>query len=383
MRLELLGCTVLCQSQLGVEDGTIPDSSFTSSSSLQSAGFQADRVRPGCIGFLIMDHSHLLSVDREDNWIQVDFGEPTRISGLILESWTLESYGCTYGFYLKHRTSNDSTGWISIRNNYGNEAFLPTEGVPVFYCREERTTSFFSQSVLTQFIRMYIAHIDLISSQTCAWMKFDFLGCRRHLQTARTCQTLHAEGYLLDDTYEIDMDGLNQGQLPFQVFCNMSTGTTIIHHDGEDSFKIGEPQSRAITYNIDVQQVISVIENSLSCQQIVRVVCPTTNLTASPSPLTSQPFKWGARNGEIMPNWGVPTGKTGCDCGLTDECNADHQKCNCGYARNRSHWDYDEGILTDKDALPVTLIKSDTIEELHVTVGALICKWKHPSSGNM
>ncbi|XP_038077220.1 uncharacterized protein LOC119745070 [Patiria miniata] len=235
----------------------------------------------------------------------VDLGERTRVSGIIIQKpyyW----HGCITSFHLEYAISDDVTKWIPILNSDRTEVFQ----VKAYFTQHqrERHISYFYSSVLARFIRLNEGLDN--SPWHCFLMRFDFIGCRNHPRMTRTCQTLFSDGYVLDDTYQIDMDGIDQGQPPFQVTCSMSDGATIIHHDAEDTFKIsGSPNQLTtidITYVIDMQQIISVIDNASTCEQMVKVKCGE----ADPSTLSQhpalQPVKWGSRSGELMQNWGGP-----------------------------------------------------------------------------
>nr|CAH0107150.1 unnamed protein product [Daphnia galeata] len=74
----------------------------------------------------------------------------------------------------------------------------------------------------------------------------------------------------------IDPDGQGIGDDPIYVYCDMSSGSTLISHDSESPVDVGscaDPgcYSKAINYNAPIRQLIALTELSGECQQSVKV----------------------------------------------------------------------------------------------------------------
>ena len=76
--------------------------------------------------------------------------------------------------------------------------------------------------------------------------------------------------------YWIDPDGHALGDPPVYVYCNMTTGSTLISHDNEDAADVGHCKdpgcySRSIKYNATMKQMMTLIQQSVECQQFIQV----------------------------------------------------------------------------------------------------------------
>jgi hypothetical protein len=177
--------------------------------------------------------------------------------------------------------------------------------------------------------------------------------------------------------YYINPQGISSSS--FQVNCDMNSknsGVTEIGHDSESKICVygyEDPGSykREIEYDIPLEQIVAIINQSKNCSQFIKYKCYHSILLA-------RPFGWWvSRQNSTMNYWGgaaVNSGK--CACGMTNSC-AGGGKCNCD--KNDQVWREDSGYLTDKNTLPVTQLRfGDTGswgvgEKGYHTLGKLRC----------
>ncbi|XP_028393220.1 neurexin-4-like [Dendronephthya gigantea] len=160
--------------------------------------------------------------------------------------------------------------------------------------------------------------------------------------------------------YSIKPQGLN---LTVQVFCNMTSkngvGVTEIGHDSESRTLVtgcSPPgcYKRKIQYDVSMEQIVAIINQSKNCEQFVKYECHPSKLFTG-----SRYGWWVSRQGSQMNYWGgaaVDSGK--CACGMTNSCAGGGNcgyKCNCD--KNDETWREDSGYLTDKNTLPVTELR--------------------------
>ncbi|XP_028403029.1 neurexin-4-like [Dendronephthya gigantea] len=155
--------------------------------------------------------------------------------------------------------------------------------------------------------------------------------------------------------YSIKPQGLN---FMVQVFCDMTSkngvGVTEIGHDSEartlvDGYEAAGSYKRKIKYDISMEQIVAIINQSKNCEQFIKYECFHSSL------LTYSDGWWVSRQGSKMNYWGgaaVDSGK--CSCGMNNSC-ASGEICNCD--ENASTWREDSGYLTDKRTLPVTELR--------------------------
>ena len=102
------------------------------------------------------------------------------------------------------------------------------------------------------------------------------------------------------------------------MFLSSGRVGTTLHHDAEIPSPLeanGSIAFKDINYNVTIGQILSLINSSSYCNQYVRVSCGPAWYD---DPATSQLVKWVNRDGELMSNWGVPDGTTGCECGQSN-----------------------------------------------------------------
>ena len=168
-----------------------------------------------------------------------------------------------------------------------------------------------------------------------------------------------------------------------QVFCDMTSkngsGVTEIGHDSESRTLVSGHDSpgsykRKIKYNISMEQIVAIINQSKSCEQFIKYECYHSML------LRSSDGWWVSRQGLQMNYWGGATvNSRNCSCGMNNSC-AGGEKCNCDM--NDEVWREDSGYLTDQNTLPVaelrfgdtgTKLKNGESESGYHTLGKLRC----------
>ncbi|KAM9308265.1 uncharacterized protein PAF06_012447 [Gastrophryne carolinensis] len=196
-----------------------------------------------------------------------------------------------------------------------------------------------------------------------------------------SCAALKNAGVQQSGIYVIDPDGVDQGEGPISVECDMvsdsKTGITIVGHDTESKKRVTpckEPgcYSRIITYKeASLAQLTALISISENCEQFVKLDCRHIKFLDGP---------WGwwvSRDGDTITSWGGASTNSGrCSCGENDECAFEIPSCNCD--ANDDVWRTDEGVITDKPYLPIREIKFGGIEDTTVSmaiyrIGKLRC----------
>ncbi len=148
-----------------------------------------------------------------------------------------------------------------------------------------------------------------------------------------------------------------------------------MHHDTEKAtivtgYEKGGSYKRNIRYDLTVESIVSIINQSIVCKQ-------HTNITCKHVVIKSHVWIDGRDGQKLNFLGGGPGNGTGCACGITNTCARANDKCNCDI--NDHKWRVDEGYVTKKDVLPITAIYGgDTgskkfTEVLVYTVGPLIC----------
>ena len=153
-------------------------------------------------------------------------------------------------------------------------------------------------------------------------------------------------------------------------------GVTVIGHDSESETLVNGSEAfqsyrRLIQYDLTMQQIVAVINESTSCEQFISYKCYESTMWNG-----NQFAVWLSRQGLAMNYWGgadVDSGK--CACGMNSTCADKTKSCNCD--KNDPEWREDSGYLTDKNTLPVTELRfGDTggdAEEGKHTLGKLRC----------
>ena len=201
------------------------------------------------------------------------------------------------------------------------------------------------------------------------------------LDGTKNCQDLANLGITESGTYQLDPDGLDEGEEPILVKCDFSDNSTeIVHdHDHEIAMEVCTEAPDCNTYRFDYQvpesQMRALIESSETCQQSIRFDCFLTPLTRygkydlgawkSFNSSVRNTFFHGNRNGT----------EHFCQCGIDKTCIEPNVPCNCD--AKLPTWQADEGIITDKEQLPIVEfaygpIKYD-LEKAKLSIGHLKC----------
>ncbi|XP_028393205.1 neurexin-4-like [Dendronephthya gigantea] len=133
-----------------------------------------------------------------------------------------------------------------------------------------------------------------------------------------------------------------------------AVGVTEIGHDSESrtlvkGYEVPGSYNRTIKYEISIEQIVAIMNQSINCEQFIRYECYHSRL------LKGSFGSWVSRHGTEMNYWGgaaVNSGK--CACGMTNSC-AGEETCNCD--KNDKELREDSGYLTDKNTLPVTELR--------------------------
>ncbi|KAF6207362.1 hypothetical protein GE061_018603 [Apolygus lucorum] len=186
---------------------------------------------------------------------------------------------------------------------------------------------------------------------------------------------------------QIDVDG--SGPLsPFNVTCEFYADgkiSTVVHHTNEEGTQVdgfNDPGSfvQDIMYDADMIQIEALINRSRDCSQYLYYSCKQAKLFNTPTTEEAfQPYSWWvSRHNQKMDYWGgsVP-GSRKCHCGLMGTCADPTKWCNCD--AGLESWVVDEGLLTDKNDLPVKQLRfGDTGHPLdekqgNYRLGPLVC----------
>ncbi|XP_032776653.2 contactin-associated protein-like 3 [Daphnia magna] len=175
----------------------------------------------------------------------------------------------------------------------------------------------------------------------------------------KTClEALTSDPSLESGMYWIDPDGQGRGDNPIYVYCNMTSGSSSILHDSENSTDVDhcfDPgcYSRQIKYNATLRQITMLAELSNECHQSIQINCFDAALEFNGIAYAW----WNDRNGDERYFWSGTNNNLSahyhsCQCGLEGSCVDKSLLCNCDsdLAMELS----DNGVITDKDLLPIT-----------------------------
>ena len=175
------------------------------------------------------------------------------------------------------------------------------------------------------------------------------------LYPTESCTSLkRKQPSILSGVHTIHPRGLNS---QVQVYCDMSSknsaGVTVIGHDSEsmtlvDGYEDPGSYRREIKYDLPIEQIVAVIQQSQWCEQFIKFECYDSAIWYNGRKHFSW---WVSRDVAQMNYWGgaaVDSGK--CACGMTNSCEGGG-RCNCD--KNDEILREDSGYLTDKDTLPV------------------------------
>ena len=206
----------------------------------------------------------------------------------------------------------------------------------------------------------------------------------KNLDTARNCQELANLGMTNSGIYHLDPDGQDIGAGAISVRCDFSDNSTEIVHDQSlemifDGNCVEQGCERKnLDYQVPESQIKALINSSEACQQSIRFDCFLAPLAAignhdngywSSFNVSQLTFFHGNRDD-------VEEEKSHfCQCGINNTCIEPRLPCNCD--ANLPTWQADEGIITDKDILPITEFAYGPLkyelQEAKVTIGSLKC----------
>ena len=90
-------------------------------------------------------------------------------------------------------------------------------------------------------------------------------------------------------------------------------GSTLIYHDlPEGGYRNHSNVYPTINYEINMNQIVALIDESHTCRQFLRMETFNTYIYHGHSAK-----RWKTRQGGWAVNWGTPTGVGGCPCHLT------------------------------------------------------------------
>ncbi|XP_057370157.1 uncharacterized protein LOC130691260 [Daphnia carinata] len=201
----------------------------------------------------------------------------------------------------------------------------------------------------------------------------------------KTClEALTSDPSLESGMYWIDPDGQGRGDNPIYVYCNMTSGSSSILHDSENSTAVDhcfDPgcYSRQIKYNATLRQITMLAELSNECHQSIKVDCFDAAFEFNGIAYAW----WNDRNGDPRYFWSGTNNNSSahyhsCQCGLEGSCVDKSLLCNCDsdLAVELS----DNGVITDKDLLPITKLNfGRTIAPTSIStheIGRLECSGK-------
>lgn len=205
--------------------------------------------------------------------------------------------------------------------------------------------------------------------------------------TPRTCHEIHdSDPSLASGMYWIDPDGQGVGDAPIFVFCDMSTGSTVISHDSESPMEVDhcpDPgcYSRAINYNVtSIRQLAALAEMSAECRQSIQYDC-----NFAPLEFNNVAYSWwNDRDGNAQYFWsGSDSSAHICQCDIDGDCADSTVKCNCDSMAPVQL--SDSGVIRAKEILPVTRLnfgraQLDTSSGVH-TLGRFECSGQVSESG--
>jgi len=202
------------------------------------------------------------------------------------------------------------------------------------------------------------------------------------MESMRTCQDLANIGVTESGTYELDPDGPDSIAESIMVYCDFTTNVTEIIHDLESEIKIEKCPDGGngchiteLNYEAPMDQIRALIAASETCEQSIRFDCFLAPLMVYGSDHmgfwrdyngTQRTFFHGNLDNE-QPHI--------CQCGVNHTCIEPNLPCNCD--AKLPDWQVDEGIITDKDLLPITEFAYGPLEydleEAKVSIGSLKC----------
>jgi len=196
----------------------------------------------------------------------------------------------------------------------------------------------------------------------------------------RSCAEYADYGMTQSGMFTIDPDGNHVGLPAFDVYCNMSTGTTEIHHDMEYPVDITPCEEDFcyhlnVSYSAPMEQIKALIDLSESCYQGISFSCFLSALSIGDDPVGL----WINRHNETETYFtGSHHGQHICECGLDGTC-SDSQHgllCNCD-GDNIPEVQSDMGTIDNSTALPIMGFLYGRMKDSQmafIQIGRLVCQ---------
>ncbi|XP_014675569.1 PREDICTED: neurexin-4-like [Priapulus caudatus] len=173
----------------------------------------------------------------------------------------------------------------------------------------------------------------------------------------RNCQEIKKAGFTENGLYYLDLDGPGHGRPPFEVNCDLATGTTAFTHDSSRDVVVKGKESPGsyvynVSYEVPMHDIRAVMATAHKCEQWIQYKCYSAVLMKSSS---TRYGWWASWDGRPQHYWGgAHPGSDQCACGAAGNCANNATTCNCD--NNDAVWRVDNGMLRDIAALPVSAI---------------------------
>lgn len=201
------------------------------------------------------------------------------------------------------------------------------------------------------------------------------------IRTARTCEELASAGISRSGNFQLDPDGENAGADPINVYCDFSTRATEIYHNMVDELELEQCDNQELgcqkvplEYEVPMSQIIALTQLSATCEQAIQFDCFMAPLMEHGNELGYWLDRNGNKSNFFHGNLN-PDQPHVCRCGMDQSCVLPELPCNCD--AKEPNWLADEGVITDKNILPITEFAYGPMEyemqKAKVKIGHLKC----------
>uniref|UniRef100_A0A0K2T6N3 Putative LOC588258 [Strongylocentrotus purpuratus] n=1 Tax=Lepeophtheirus salmonis TaxID=72036 RepID=A0A0K2T6N3_LEPSM len=199
------------------------------------------------------------------------------------------------------------------------------------------------------------------------------------IRELKSCNDYTKLGIFDNGFYEINLMRNTDKFSPARVYCNFTSDTTIIYHDGAEGTNISSCSNSScfehkLSYSANDEEIQTLINTSNECEQSIKFRCFHAHLENYGA--------WYDVHGEKQSYYtGSNYGEHVCSCFKTKTgCSglAFVNKCNCDASLLPS-WLEDFGTITNKTALPISKFTYGHLigkgqQEAYIQVGPLKCK---------